>query len=414
MPQVYHCLSLGHLCQRSTLVSIVLFVLITIVIIPLTPMRVCYDPRHRETTVAMKGKLMSRFIKHINGLERRIGKKVKVNSSEIFEVTRGEAGTLMVGPYRFSSQRVLDTFLEDHTIAAAGYTRDCGERKKFTDKVSDIPLNTQVEVVFQDFADHGWILGEFRYIKEVAGNKDMHLFFLSNDSRLDGCIAEDKFGYNYSWAVAEETSCKTSYPVKFREVLTDGKEGMWQLEGNTDVVHTVRGKLKYYKKENSWLLLTDSDDFDGQSTPKAFQDGYKYSWWICDGAKATSGIYHLKYIDNAPVKAQAEPEVPHEYIMDTPCIVGKASMGLVEGMLVFQEKEYYILTNNKKYSGAPAPDMKGYKYSWVIGDKEDAKILGLTTKPLEESSKDNLPDPSGNQLVRIAEALERIAKALEK
>lgn len=351
---------------------------------------------------------MSRFITHINGLERRIGKKVKVNSSDIFDVTRNEEGTLMVGPYRFTSQYVLDAFLQDHTIAAAGYTRDCGCSKGYTEDVKDVPLNTQVEVLFKNYTELGWVSGEFSY-SQTDGSTESKLYFLSDCPTLDGSIAVDKKGYMCSWAMAKKGVKELCYPVKIRSVFTNGKEGTWSLEDECKETHEVYGKLKYNTEDNEWILLTNDEVFDGHSTSKRFKEGYKYSWWICDGKVCTSGGYKLKYIRKDKPKAEAEL-TKHAYIMDTPCMVGTKLHGLVEGMLVFQEGDYYILTNDSEYSGAPAPDKKGYKYSWVVGDETDAKSLGLKTETFEESSKDVAKDP----LVRIAMALEDIATSLSR
>lgn len=232
----------------------------------------------------------------------------------------------------------------------------------------------------------------------------------------------------------EETAFITASQKPFAsalELARDGKE--------VDVFDAFRQRAvkncKFVKEDGSVYLLSNDEDLFG--TLIRDMQGFKYSWWLGQPDKKrffvekvhdtkeeveeTSKDFEKKwwlgdpeYLEETeetaePVAKTEKPAKVEEPVAKTEKtrksvkielnkrFKGKYKAfrtgGFEDGMLVEEDKEIFLLTNNPVLNGCQCKDKKGYKFSWYFGCPDEGvaeKLLDfkgyLEDEPVKEES----------------------------
>lgn len=233
---------------------------------------------------------MSRHIWSVKTFKKRVGKSVTVDGAKC--TVREKDGRFIIhakdGTLHLELEEVLlKSWLRNHVVVASGYPLKRESKKPakgsyYTRDLRDIPYNVLVTVKFE----HLETQAKGMFIKDYERHGQSGVFFVSNDSRLDGCPCKDFRGFEYSYLISSNET-RSAYGLRDVKVLKDQPEQEPEQEQpEQDLYRITYGSRKCFgrlkKAGDGTYIITDNEAFAGASTSDEFREGFKYSWWVSD------------------------------------------------------------------------------------------------------------------------------------
>lgn len=400
-------------------------------------MQVCYSLRRRETIVAVKGMTMSRYIKSAKTLKARVGKQVKVDG-ERFDVSYEDNTVKLENEtqsYEIADTPVaIDRFLRVHNVASSGYKfKQVLSSGYILDKECRITLKPYIGN-FDDVYSSHTIIGMITRCRDKRD--DLGFMILTNDEHLKGDPAKDKKGYSNSWwlglkekdlkDVVEYTEPLTEPTAKPSEEFTDAVSKIplnkpVKVQFKMYPGETYEGMFKRCHKTDGGseriFFLSNHTCFDGCDCWTSEREGYKYSWSMTSQTSQTTTTYEFKIVGDAeaPKKVPLEKLEEKEYSL-LKLMGDESTRKTVKGVVKELRGISYLLSNDEDFDGNHPDAVKGtdYEYGWWLCEGSDISKSDYAIREVSEESKCAESGASKDPLARIAEALERIATALEK
>lgn len=261
---------------------------------------------------------MSRHIWSVKTFKKRVGKSVTVDGAKC--TVSEKDGRFIIhakdGKLHLELEAVLlKPWLRNHVVVASGYPlkRESSKPVKgsyYTRDLRDIPYNVLVTVKFE----HLETQAKGMFIKDYERHGQSGVFFVSNDSRLDGCPCQNKRGFEYSYLISSNET-RSAYGFRDIKVLKDQPVPVTEpeQEPTQDLYRITYGSRKCVgrlkKVKDGAYIITDNEIFAGASTSDDFREGFKYSWWVSECNVTDVKLEPLSGPVKEPVKEAASDDV---------------------------------------------------------------------------------------------------------
>lgn len=234
---------------------------------------------------------MSRHIWSVKTFKKRAGQSVTVDGTKCTVSEKGgkyvihaKDGTLHLE----LEELLLKPWLRHHVVVASGYPLKRESSKpaktssaKYIRDLKEVPYNTLVTVKFE----HLETQAKGMFVKDYERCGQYGVFFVSNDSRLDGCPCKNRHGFKYSYLISSHD--RSAYGFKDVKVLQDQPVQEQEREKPEQelfrITYGPRSCVGFLKKSgDGTYIITDDAAFEGASTSDEFREGFKYSWWVAE------------------------------------------------------------------------------------------------------------------------------------